>query len=32
MPRPRFSVKSMLWLMVVVSAFFGGFELAPPQG
>ena len=31
MPR-QFSLKTLLWLMVVVSAFFGGFELARLRG
>jgi hypothetical protein len=26
MPRPQFSLKSMLWLMAVVAAFCGGVE------
>jgi hypothetical protein len=26
MPRPQFSLKSLLWLMVVVAAFFAGIQ------
>jgi hypothetical protein len=27
MPRPQFSLKTLLWLMVVVAAFFAGMRL-----
>jgi hypothetical protein len=27
MPRPQFALKTLFWLMLVVAAFFGGFEL-----
>ena len=27
MPRPQFSLKSLLWLMAVVAAFFGGLAI-----
>lgn len=26
MPRPQFSLKTMLWLMLVAAAFFGGIR------
>jgi len=32
MPRPQFTLKTMLWLIALVACFFAGFEVARRRG